>query len=286
MLGLLGCDTSDDDPVSGAGGAGGGGLVPGGSGGASSGTQVEGAPVAKSIAWRAGKGLRIHVEGGEIRSGFASTSIAVVGGGEPGKVAVTFRPFEDSGLPSGADPAKNLELAVAETEDEVQVTVKDTGTDKSSRSARVDLTLPGDFAGALVAESDAGSVSIEGVNGPVTVETTGGSVSVSGAIHNLSVLTTGGDITALLAEPALAGDTGLLRTDRNISLGLPKASSVALAAQAGQSVTFSPDPLPKGWQATDSGNAAKYLAGNDGSTRPWALESGRPSSSRITVAVR
>lgn len=254
-------------------------------------TQYEGAAVQKSYdQWTAGQTIRINVKGGNVRSGFAATAITVSGGGAAGTVGVNFRPFE-SNTKEKADAAKkelteNLVLDVSESNGEVVVSVSQTGTHQSSLSARVDLTLPAGFAGAIVASSESGDVSIDGANGSVDVSTSNADVDITGAIHGLKVQTDNGDVAVELSEPAASDDSGSISTDRDIALFVPAASDISLSAQAGELVSFVPDPLPAGWADTVESDNNKAITGNKGSTSTWTLNNTDFAFSHITVTVQ
>ncbi|MCC6648977.1 MAG: hypothetical protein IT374_25850 [Polyangiaceae bacterium] len=221
-------------------------------------TQYVGSTVEQSYAYTAGTPINIKVEGGNVRLGStAAQSIVVKRGAPAGTVTVRFTPL-NAETAENKDKAirqmnENLSLGVNADASGVAISVTRTGTVSSALTARVDLFVPDDFAGALSAVSPSGDIYIENVQRGVTA-------------------TTSGEVTVLFAGPVAASDSGLMKGNK-VYVDFDQRSSLGLQVQSGdlQPIAY-PNPLPATWVKSEASPSSMSFTANAGGSTPWQVQ--------------
>ena len=220
-------------------------------------TQFVGNTTEESRDYTAGTPISIKVEGGNVRLGTTASQAIVVKRGAPaGKITVRFTPLnadtQDSKDKAIAQMNENLVLTANADASGVTINVGRTGTVNSSLTARVDLFVPDDFAGALSAISPSGDIYIEGVRHSVTA-------------------TTKGDVTAVFAGPVAMADTGTF-SGSDVIVDFDQTSSISMQVQSGDLHPISYPTLPAGWAKNEAAATSMSFTGNGGSTTPWQIK--------------
>lgn len=221
-------------------------------------TQYVGTTKEESRTYKAGTPISIKVEGGNVRLGSTAAQAIVVKRGAPaGTVSVRFTPL-NADTADNKDKAiqqmnENLSLVANADDSGVSITVGRTGTVNSSLTARVDLFVPDDFAGALSAVSPSGEIYIENVRHSVTA-------------------TTSSKVTVLFAGPVAASDSGTL-SGNDVYVDFDQTSSLGMQVQSGDlhPIVY-PNPLPSTWVKSEAAPTSMSFTANAGGSVAWQVK--------------
>lgn len=184
-------------------------------------------------------------------------------------VVVEFSPFSVRGHSKEADARKDMEtdLQTSVTGDgSITVTVDRASGSFNGLGADVVITLPSSFNGLVNIDQNNGyvDVDLDGVTPTaVTIDNDGaGDIDVEGARGQLNI-TGGFDISVVVAEWALEGQNGEIKSDGqlgDVSITLPTLSAGSIQATSEDGVVIGPSTLPSNWVEDAAGENSKTFS--------------------------
>lgn len=227
-----------------------------------------GTAVQQEVNWSPGQAINIDVEGGNVRVGKTATTAITVNKGTGDKVIVKFTPINndteenrDAATKQMSSPENGGNLALTATNDgnAVGILVDVQGKASSGLSARVDVTLPAGFDGALSAHTEYGDISVADVNRGVDIANTKGIGDIYVELNGTAPLGANGEQSTVSGKiSAHSGD---------IKLVVPSTGNITIGATAdgASGEVIYPETLPTNWTATVGDINAVTLQGNAGS---------------------
>lgn len=255
--------------------------------------QYTGTPIAQSFAWSDGQRLKVSVTGGNLRVGnTASTSITInpySQGGAPAecsdtsKICVRFIPINNDTKDRRDEATRqmkqvgdggNLQTSVGSDEGGVLVAVTQNaqnGKYNSTLSAVVDVWVPANFNGDIVATSDSGGISVRGARKAAVVQTGLGSIAF--------------DLADILPNTA---DNKITTENGDIIFTVPKTANINIQGQVGGANDTVLIDNVEGWsQVEGSTDQAATFCGNtacDGHADGlWKLQATKLGSIQIKL---
>lgn len=240
--------------------------------------QYTGTPISQQVPWTSGQRLTVALAGGSVRTGStASRSIGIfpnsTGGkpaecSDPAQVCVRFIPINNDTKDRRDEATRqmkqvadggNLQTTAGTDPNGVLVTATQNaqnGKFNNSLSAIVDVWIPDNFDGDIVAKADSGDIEVTGARKGATVQT------------GL------GDIAFTLAEARATTTDNTISTDNgDIIFSLPSAANINIQGQVSGPGDVVRIDNATGWQIIDGSTeqAATFCGNTACSGQPQGL---------------
>lgn len=223
-------------------------------------TKYKGTAVDKTAAWASGGAVSIENDNGEI---------SLAADGQPGTIAVTFRPFAFAGSDeedSAISRMKNDLTAVVSPGENGSTLIH--GQQSGSGSYGYDLVvhLPAGFDAPIAIRQHNGPVSISSVGAAsqTKVESDNGSIDTAALPASVYLRTENGSVTA---SGLPTGQGNVVHSDNgSVAFTLQAGANLTItASSSGGDVTI-PEPTPAGWTVTGASPQATIQVGDASGT--------------------